>query len=70
MRTIEQIAKERDEARIAYKCVAVMNVVNLSPEERIDLDVLFARRQAELMRLDSEYSNWIRNAAALAREGS
>lgn len=59
MRTIEQIARERDEARRAYEGLGLCNTAYLTPEERIALDVEYAKAERRLRQLNDEYRSWI-----------
>lgn len=60
IRTLREIATERQVAMMNFDNVSSRNTANLTLDERIDLDVAYAEAKAEYIRLEDEYQAWIR----------
>lgn len=59
MRTIQQISTERHYAWMHFQNVSATNIANLTPVERVDLDMAYAEAKADYLRLEDEYHTWI-----------
>jgi hypothetical protein len=72
MRTLEQIAMERDEAWQAYQGLGMVNTIGRDVAERVKLDVAYAKAKLRYYRLNDEYAAGIDRAAGgeLAESGT
>jgi hypothetical protein len=63
MDSIEQIAEKRLMAKQWLDIVGIRNTVGLSTLERIELDIEYAKAQADYERWNDQYRGWINNKA-------
>lgn len=66
--TIEEISEKRHEAMERYSHLGATNTANLKPEEKIGLDIEYAKAKAEWLKWSSMYEAKIKEMAA-AQEG-